>query len=114
MNGALNNVSMALELALGDAPDAPSEEMLRTGIAAVARASRAAALLAYLVRGRGAPPDPDGAYASDVREILREQARSTGHTMSRGAEAPPATGEGVAEAAALLVDELSRMHARGA
>jgi hypothetical protein len=112
MNGALNNVSMALELALGEAGDTSSEEMLRTGIAAIGQASRAAALLAHIVHGRGAPPDPDGAYARDVRDILREHARSTGGTLSADASAPVHGGEGVTEAAALLVAELARMQAR--
>ena len=112
MNGALNNASMALELALGDTAgvDATADQTLRTGLAAIAQASRAAALLAYIVHGRGLPLDDDGSYARDVREILRDQARSTGRSVSPNVDTDAA--KGAAGAADLLVAELTRMHAR--
>jgi len=112
MNGALNNASMALELALGDAAcvDDTSDKTLRAGIAAMAQASRAAALIAYLAQGRTAPNDPDGAYARDVGEVLREHARSTGATPP--AEPAIDAPGGAAQAADALVAELARLPLR--
>ena len=115
MNGALNNASMAFEVALGDAAaaDAGTERTLRAGVAAIAQASRAAALLAYLVHGRAGPTDPDGSYAGDVREILREHARSTGSTQRPELADPPGNlTANVAQAADVLLAELGRMRAR--
>jgi hypothetical protein len=107
MNGALNNASMAFELALGEAAraDATSERTLRAGLAAIAQASRAAALLAHLVNGRGMPADSDGAYANDVREILREQPGKAGLTLPPELDDPAFD---AVKAADLLVTELAR------
>ena len=111
LNGALNNVSMALELALGDAAhsDTATEQTLQTGLAAIGKASRAAALIAYLVNGRGMPQDSDGAYASDVREILRELSRADGLTLSPELDD---TANDAAKAADILVTGLARVHGR--
>ena len=107
MNGALNNASMALELALGDAArgDTAAEQTLRAGLAAIARASRAAALIAHLVNGRGMPGGSDEAYADDVREILREQPGKAGLALPPELDDP--TFDAV-KAADLLVTELAR------
>ena len=116
MNGALNNASMALELALGDTArkDGSIDQALRTGQAAIAQASRAAALLAHIVHRRGAPEDPEGAYVRDVRELLREYARATGATLPPELDAGEIDpGKGAAEAADLLVAGLARMLPRG-
>ena len=112
MNGALNNASMALEIALADTAsvDEASDRTLRTGLAAMAQASRAAALLAYLVHGRIAPDDPDGSYARDVQEILREQARSLGAALEPGSAV--AQGCGAAQAADVLLAGVARLHSR--
>jgi hypothetical protein len=112
MNGALNNASMACELALGDAAgvDAATERTMRAGVSAIAQAARAAAVLAHLARDRGAPGESDEAYARDVREILHEQARSSGATP------PPERDEraiDAAQAAQILVEELARMRMHG-
>ena len=109
MNGALNNASMALEIALSETArvDDTSDSTLRRGLAAIAQASRAAALIAYLAQGRSAPNDPEGAYANDVGEILREHARSIGATLP---SAPAAdAGGGAAQAAEALVAGLARL-----
>ena len=113
MNGALNNASMALELALGDNRDSTSEQTLEAGVAAIARASRAAALLAHIVNGRGAPPGQDDAYARDVREILQEQARAMGRAVPADlSEARAGQNGGAPEAAERLVQEIARMQPR--
>jgi hypothetical protein len=112
MNGALNNLSMALELALGDPArgDTATEQTLRAGLAAIAQASRAAALIAHLVNGRGMPNDSNRAYANDVREILRELPGSSRLTLLPELDDPA---NDAAKAADLLVTELARMQARG-
>jgi hypothetical protein len=112
MNGALNNASMALEIALADAAsvDAASDKTLRTGLAAMAQASRAATLLASLVHGRVAPDDRDADYARDVQEILREYARSSGVALDDQHAIP--VGGGAAHAADALVAGLARLRAR--
>jgi hypothetical protein len=108
LNGALNNASMALELALGNAASAQVDtgNTLRAGLAAIARASRAAALIAHLVNGRGMPADGDGAYADDVREILREQPRRAGLALPPELDDPALD---AVKAADLLVAELARV-----
>jgi hypothetical protein len=111
MNGALNNASMAFELALGDSARAQDKtaELLRTGRAAIGQAARAAALLAHLVHGRGVPPDDDGAYRRDVQEIVRARA---GQLSDPGQERALDEEPSPAEAAEWLVAELTRMQAR--
>ena len=111
MNGALNNAAMAFELALGDSTrtEDQTSELLRGGLAAIGQASRAAALLAHLVHGRGVPPGDDVAYRRDVQEILRQRAGpSGGPEQEPGLNAEPSP----AEAAEWLVAEFTRMHVR--
>jgi hypothetical protein len=111
MNGALNNASMAFELALGSArAEDKAAELLRGGLAAIGQASRAAALLAHLVHGRGVPPGDDAAYRRDVQEIVRARAGESGASdQERVLDAEPSP----AEAAEWLVAEFTRMHAGG-
>jgi hypothetical protein len=110
MNGALNNASMAFELALGSAQaEEKAAELLRGGLAAIGQASRAAALLAHLVHGRGVPPGDDAAYRRDVQEILRATAGESGDPeQGRALDQQPSP----AEAAEWLVAEFTRMDAR--
>ena len=112
MNGALNNASMAIEIGLADPAraDDRTTQMLRTGLGAIGQASRAAALLAHLVHGRGVPPEDNGLYRRDVQEILREQTRTNGAPPV--AELDPNWDGSAAEAAEWLVAELARVHAR--
>jgi hypothetical protein len=110
MNGALNNASMAIEIGLADPAraDDRTTQMLRTGLGAIGQASRAAALLAHLVHGRGVPPEDNGLYRRDVQEILREQTHSTG---APPLAQPDSGADGsAADAAEWLVAELARMH----
>jgi hypothetical protein len=111
MNGALNNASMALELVLGGAAraDEKTSQVLRTGLTAVAQASRAAALLAHLVHGRGVPPGDDVSYRRDVEEIVRERG---GGAQSASTEVDGGPASSAAEAAEWLVAELARMQSR--
>jgi hypothetical protein len=111
MNGALNNASMALELGLADSrrTDDRTAELLRVGLAAIGQASRAAALLAHLVHGRGVPPGDVSAYRRDVEEIVRARAAESGVAEEqRSLDQEPSP----AEAAEWLVAEFTRMDAR--
>lgn len=114
LNGCLNNASLAFEVALGNTEgvrrDAVLEEALRTGLASIARASRAAMLLAYLVGGQRFASEPSELYMEDVRELLAEHARATGRA---DLSELPAGAHGPADAAQRLLFELSRMEGKG-
>lgn len=110
LNGSLNNASLAFEVALGTERDAPAERTLRTGLASIARASRATMLLAYVVGGQRSSTEPSELYMDDVRELLAEHARDTGRA---DASELPAGAHGPADAAQRLLDELVRMDRAG-
>ena len=112
MNGGLNNAALAIELSLGAPADghAAMEQPLRAGLAAIAQASRAAMLLAQLVRPQGMVGEPGQPYMQDVREILRDHARAARRGVSPAFEAAAADAHAnPADAARLLVAEIARI-----
>ena len=110
LNGSLNNASLAFEVALGGGQDAATEQTLRTGLAAIAQASRAAMLLAHLVNGQRSTVEPSELFTSDVHDLLAELARSTGHAASSDLLSGM---NGPADAARALVTEIARMERAG-